>query len=74
MAGLRDRANWPTYRAYVQGVLGAFKDDPRVLGGDLWNEPDNGADQYPGQEGKEPLVRAMLAQVFNWARAADPSQ
>jgi hypothetical protein len=25
------------------------------------------ADQYKGQEGKEPLVRAMLAQVFDWA-------
>lgn len=74
MAGLRDRAGWPRYRAYVQGVIGAFKDDPRVLGWDVWNEPDNGADQYKGQEGKEPLVRALLAQVFDWARAADPSQ
>ncbi|MDQ1231895.1 cellulase family glycosylhydrolase [Sphingomonas sp. SORGH_AS_0879] len=74
MAGLRDRANWRKYRAYVQGVIGAFKDDPRILGWDLWNEPDNGADQYKGQEGKEPLVRALLAQVFDWARASEPSQ
>lgn len=74
LPGLRDRAGWPKYRDYVQGVIGAFKDDPRVLGWDLWNEPDNGADQYRGQEGKEPLVRALLAQVFEWARAADPSQ
>lgn len=74
MAGLRDRAGWPRYRSYVQGVIGAFKDDPRILGWDVWNEPDNGADQYKGQEGKEPLVRALLAQVFDWARAADPSQ
>lgn len=74
MAGLRDRASWPKYRNYVQGVIGAFKDDPRVLGWDLWNEPDNGADQYKGQEGKEPLVRALLEQVFAWARDADPSQ
>ena len=74
MAGLRDRAGWPRYRAYVQGVIGAFKDDLRILGWDVWNEPDNGADQYKGQEGKEPLVRALLAQVFDWARAADPSQ
>lgn len=74
LPGLRDRAGWPKYKAYVQGVIGAFKDDPRVLGWDLWNEPDNGADQYKGQEGKEPLVRALLAQVFDWARDADPSQ
>ena len=74
LPGLRDKSRYPAYRAYVQGVIGAFKDDGRVLGWDLWNEPDNGADQYKGQEGKEPLVRALLTQVFDWARAAEPSQ
>ena len=74
MAGLRDRAGWPKYKAYVQGVIGAFRNDPRILGWDVWNEPDNGADQYKGQEGKEPLVRALLAEVFGWARDAEPSQ
>jgi hypothetical protein len=72
--GLRDRARYPAYKAYVQGVIGAFAKDDRVLGWDVWNEPDNGADQYKGQDGKEPLVRAMLAQVFGWARDAEPSQ
>lgn len=74
MAGLRDKRRYPAYKAYVQGVIGAFANDQRVLGWDLWNEPDNGADQYKGQEGKEPLVRALLAQVFQWARDADPTQ
>ena len=74
MPGLRDRTRHPAYKAYVQGVIGAFANDDRVLGWDLWNEPDNPADQYKGQEGKEPLVRAMLAQVFDWARDAEPSQ
>ena len=49
-------------------MIGAFAKDDRILGWDLWNEPDNPADQYKGQEGKEPLVRALLAQVFVWAR------
>ncbi|WP_293880988.1 cellulase family glycosylhydrolase [Sphingomonas sp.] len=74
MPGLRDRAHYPAYKAYVQGVIGAFAKDERILGWDVWNEPDNGADQYKGQEGKEPLVRALLAQVFTWARDANPSQ
>lgn len=74
MAGLRDPARYPAYKAYVQGVIGAFAKDRRVLGWDLWNEPDNGADQYKGQEGKEPLVRALLAKVFVWAREVDPTQ
>ncbi len=74
LPGLRDRSRYPGYKAYVQGVIGAFATDDRILGWDVWNEPDNGADQYRGQEGKEPLVRAMLAQVFDWARDVDPSQ
>ncbi|KQN81951.1 cellulase family glycosylhydrolase [Sphingomonas sp. Leaf62] len=74
MAGLRDKSRYPAYKAYVQGVIAAFGRDDRVLGWDVWNEPDNGADQYPGQDGKEPLVRALLAQVFDWARDADPMQ
>ncbi|MGN7159525.1 1,4-beta-xylanase [Sphingomonas sp. SAFR-052] len=74
MVGLRDRSRYPAYKAYVQGVIAAFGRDDRVLGWDVWNEPDNGADQYKGQEGKEPLVRALLAQVFDWAREADPMQ
>jgi hypothetical protein len=74
MPGLRDRSRYPGYKAYVQGVIGAFAKDDRILGWDLWNEPDNGADQYKGQEGKEPLVRALLAQVFDWARDVDPTQ
>jgi hypothetical protein len=74
MPGLRDRSRYAGYKAYVQGVIRAFATDDRILGWDVWNEPDNGADQYKGQEGKEPLVRTMLAQVFDWARDADPSQ
>ncbi len=74
MAGLRDKSRYPAYKAYVQGVIAAFGRDDRVLGWDVWNEPDNGADQYKGQDGKEPLVRALLAQVFDWARDADPMQ
>lgn len=74
LAALRDKGSRPRLEAYVKGVIGAFAKDDRILGWDLWNEPDNPADQYKGQEGKEPLVRELLAQVFAWARAADPSQ
>ncbi len=74
MAGLRDASRYPMYKAYVQGVIGAFAKDQRVLGWDVWNEPDNDSVQYQGQEGKEPLVRALLAQVFQWARDANPTQ
>jgi hypothetical protein len=71
-AGLADAANYPKLRAYVQGVIRAFAHDPRILGWDLWNEPDNGADDRTGEKWKG--VSTLLPQVFAWAREADPSQ
>ena len=53
-----------------------FRNDPRVLGWDLWNEPDNPAKVYRKVEraDKLDLVAALLPQVFQWARSVDPSQ
>jgi hypothetical protein len=74
-AGLADSANYPRLREYVQGVIRAFANDERILGWDLWNEPDNGAgDQSDGEREKWQAVQALLPQVFAWAREADPSQ
>lgn len=74
-AGLADVANYPKLEEYVQGVLCAFGKDERVLGWDLWNEPDNGAEgDSPGAREKLAHVSELLPRVFAWARAADPSQ
>ena len=77
-AGLADTANYPKLEAYMHGVLRAFGKDERILGWDLWNEPDNafGGPGPDSPEGKEKirLVTALLPQVFAWAREADPSQ
>ncbi|MDT7810922.1 MAG: hypothetical protein QOJ42_838, partial [Acidobacteriaceae bacterium] len=40
-ARLMDRSIEPQLEAYVKGVVGAFAKDDRVLGWDVWNEPDN---------------------------------
>lgn len=74
IASLRDSSQYGRLEAYVKGVIGAFANDQRVLAWDLWNEPDNGAGRFPAQEGKEALVRALLPQVFAWARAVQPAQ
>lgn len=61
---------------YVTSVLTQFRNDDRILGWDLWNEPDNPARQYRSSErsDKEQLVANLLPQVFRWARSVNPSQ
>jgi hypothetical protein len=61
---------------YVTGVLSQFRNDDRVLGWDLWNEPDNPAREYRKVErkDKQELVAALLPQVFQCARSVDPVQ
>lgn len=74
---LADPRQYPRLEQYVKGVVGAFKDDERILAWDLWNEPDNtNNNSYGASEPKNKveLVRTLLPQVFAWARAAGPSQ
>ncbi len=76
-AALLDHKQYPRLEAYVKGVIGAFANDPRVLAWDVWNEPDNiNSSSYarmePRPKGK--AVLKLLPQVFEWARAANPSQ
>ena len=64
-------------KPYVQGVIGRFKDDKRVLCWDLYNEPGNGQNaKYPGQDppAKDKLSVLLLAKAFDWAREVHPSQ
>lgn len=61
---------------YVTGLLTQFRSDERILGWDLWNEPDNPARVYRKVERKDKVERVadLLPQVFRWARAVDPVQ
>jgi hypothetical protein len=76
---LADPRQYLRLKAYVQGVVGAFAKDERILAWDVWNEPgaDN-AGSYPKAELKEKdkiaLVTTLLPQVFTWAREAHPAQ
>ena len=74
-ARLMDRAATPELKAYVVGVVGAFAQDDRILGWDLWNEPDNkGGDVEEDLPAKVKRVDELLPQVFTWARSAHPIQ
>ncbi len=74
-AALADRSQYPRLEAYVKGVVGAFAKDDRVLGWDIWNEPDNQNGGSYGQsepKNKVELVLGLFRQAFAWARAAHP--
>jgi len=74
---LMDPVQYPRLEAYVQGVVGAFANDPRILAWDVWNEPDNtNQGSYDKEEppNKVGLVLGLLPQVFAWARAEHPTQ
>jgi aldose 1-epimerase len=62
----RDRKEWPRLESYVKDILTTFKDDPRVLFWDLYNEPGG---SFHGMK-TMPLLKA----VFGWAREVNPSQ
>nr|WP_295383078.1 cellulase family glycosylhydrolase [Pseudoxanthomonas sp.] len=74
---LVDPANDAHFRAYVQGVVGAFANDKRVLAWDLWNEPDNpGGGSYMDKQldREQARIEELLPKVFEWARAKKPVQ
>jgi len=73
---LADASLQPHFKAYVEGVIGAFANDQRILAWDLWNEPDNpGGGHYPNNlKNKVELVNRTLPLVFAWARAQGPVQ
>ena len=81
---LTDVSQYPRLEAYVKGVVGAFKNDKRILAWDTWNEPDNTNDNSYGQnhtlktelpkDRKVAIVTALLPQVFQWCRSAGATQ
>ena len=75
-AALSDPSQRPRLEAYVKGVISAFAQDDRLLGWDLWNEPDNENGPYQKDEitNKPEVARELLPLVFAWAREAGPTQ
>jgi hypothetical protein len=74
---LVDESQYPRLKAYVEGVVGAFAHDDRVLAWDLWNEPDNlNSSSYGTLElkNKAALVEGLSPRVYAWARSVQPHQ
>ena len=72
---LLNPADEPQLEAYVKGVVGAFANDDRILGWDVWNEPDNrGGDVVADEPAKVRRVDELLPKAFAWARSVHPTQ
>lgn len=74
---LGDPAQHDALKPYVQGVLTRFKDDPRILAWDLFNEPDNKNVEAYGKielPNKAEAAQVLLEKTFAWAREINPSQ
>lgn len=74
---LMDSKKYQQLLAYVQGVIYDYSHDKRILAWDLWNEPGNTNGSSYGRvepRNKVQLVTDLLPRVFQYARAAMPSQ
>ncbi len=75
---LKDQKSYDLLQNYVQGVIGHFKNDDRVLAWDLFNEPDNMNqasynDTDYGVE-KAELSLELLKKTISWSRMINPDQ
>ena len=75
---LGDSLRHDELKNYIKGVISHFAEDKRVVAWDLYNEPDNVANQ-PGYaelelKDKYTYTFALLKKVVRWAREVNPSQ
>jgi hypothetical protein len=77
VTALADSKQYSRLKDYVQGVVGAFANDDRILAWNIWNEPGaENAGSYPSQEMKPKekvaLVAVLLPQAFAWPAQSIP--
>lgn len=74
---LLDSTQYPRLETYTKAVIAKFASDDRVLGWDLWNEPENMNNEHyrKMEDPKKPeLVMELLKKVYVWARSQNPQQ
>jgi hypothetical protein len=78
---LEDPAEHARLESYVRGVTSRFANDQRIVGWDVWNEPDHLPDHLTGptfaareSRRKVELVTELLPRVFDWVRSSGSSQ
>jgi hypothetical protein len=69
---LSNPARYDELKGYVTGVIGQFRDDPRVVLWDLFNEMDNGSGDKDFD--KPARARDLGSKALSWALACNPIQ
>lgn len=78
-AAVVERSGWPDYEAYLRDLVATFRNDPRILFWDIYNEPANGMIfRIDGVIDYGPALteasRDLMCAAFDWARAESPVQ
>lgn len=77
-AVVRDPAQWGPLEGYVKDVVGHFREDPRIVAWDLYNEPGNnwvfGASGSRTEASLLPQSIDLARLTFDWARSVGPVQ
>ena len=71
--GLKDSTQYPRLERYVKGVVAKFAKDDRIIGWDIWNEPDNTTGvsyEKVDLPQKISYVLPLLRKAFSWARSS----
>ena len=74
---LKDTMQYARLKKYVTDIVTTFNNDHRIMGWDVWNEPDNTNNSSYGRfepYNKVELVYGLLKKVFVWTRLANPAQ
>lgn len=74
---LLDSTQYPRLEQYAKAVVAKFANDDRVLGWDVWNEPENMNNEYYRKmepANKPQIVEMLLKKVYEWARSVNPQQ
>ncbi|HZG25443.1 MAG TPA: 1,4-beta-xylanase, partial [Chitinophagaceae bacterium] len=77
ISALQDSTQYPRLERYVKGVVARFAGDNRIIGWDVWNEPDNPNESAYGKvelQDKVKYVLPLLRSSFSWVRSQNPTQ
>jgi hypothetical protein len=63
--------NYPRFERYIKDIIGRFRDDQRIFGWEIWNEPKN---RGIGDLIDTEFTEDLMANGFLWARQMNPVQ